>query len=125
MSKKTLRILIILVTILLIILSISLVIKTFVIPNVKHEVAKVLIDKYIDSNSQASDLINQMSDEDIAIVEEIIDNSVDYSDIPTLSQYAIDNDIDNLIEYADENISDEDKQKLYILYEKYKNSIPQ
>ncbi len=125
MSKKTLRILIILVTILLIILSISLIIKTFVIPNVKHEVAKVLIDKYIDSNSQASDLINQMSDEDIAIVEEIIDNSVDYSDIPTLSQYAIDNDIDNLIEYADENISDEDKQKLYILYEKYKNSIPQ
>lgn len=125
MSKKTLRLIIILVSILLIFLIISLAVQIIVIPKVKHETTKALIEQYIESDPAASDLINQMSEEDISTIEKIIDNSISSSDLVTLSRYAANRDVNKIKEYADSNISESDKQKLMDLYDKYKNSVPE
>ncbi len=124
MTKKALRLIIIMISILLTFLVISLIIQAIVIPKVKHETAKAIMDYYCENNSSASGIISQMSDEDISTVEEIIDNSFSTSDFISLSKYAANNDVDKIKEYANSNISDADKQKLINLYEKYKNSTP-
>ena len=80
MTKKALRLIIIMISILLTFLVISLIIQAIVIPKVKHETAKAIMDYYCENNSSASGIISQMSDEDISTVEEIIDNSFSTSD---------------------------------------------
>ena len=123
-SLLILKSIIIILIILVIFLIVKLLAQIFILPQLKQKASLFLLEQYAANNDDARHLLEQMSSDDISTLEEIIDQTISRDDLPTLSQYAINQDIEGLKEYAQNNISEDNKEKLKQLYEKYKNSVP-
>ena len=123
-SLRFLKTIIIILIILIIFLIVKLLGEIFVIPKIKQEATLYLIQQCTSSKEEAKQLIYNMTEEDIEAMEEIIDQTISPSDISTLSNYALNKDYDSLKQYAKDNLSSANKEKLLQLYEKYKNSVP-
>lgn len=126
-SKKSLiilRILIFVLTLLVIVLIFSLIAQIFIMPKLKAKATELIIEQYIGDNEQAQAIINQMSDDDVEYIENLVEDIISPSEIPKLTEYAKNQDIDALKNYANQSLSDYDKEKLQSLYEKYKDSVP-
>lgn len=120
MSKKTIRLLIILTSVLLIFLVLSLVVQIIIIPKIKHEATELLIEQFIENDASASNILEQMDQQDLDTIEEIIDSSISSSDLSTISEYVVNRDIESIKKYAKSKLSESNKQKIMELYEKYK-----
>lgn len=120
MSKKTIRLLIILTSVLLIFLVLSLVVQIIIIPKIKHEATELLIEQLIENDASASNILEQMDQQDLDTIEEIIDSSISSSDLSTISEYVVNRDIESIKKYAKSKLSESNKQKIMELYEKYK-----
>lgn len=121
MSKKTIRLLIILTSVLLIFLVLSLVVQIIIIPKIKHEATELLIEQFIENDASASNILEQMDQQDLDTIEEIIDSSISSSDLSTISEYVVNRDIESIKKYAKSKLSESNKQKIMELYEKYKH----
>lgn len=121
MSKKTIRLLIILTSVLLIFLVLSLVVQIIIIPKIKHEATELLIEQLIENDASASNILEQMDQQDLDTIEEIIDSSISSSDLSTISEYVVNRDIESIKKYAKSKLSESNKQKIMELYEKYKH----
>lgn len=120
MSKKTIRLLIILTSVLLIFLVLSLVVQIIIIPKIKHEATELLIEQFIENDASASNILEQMDQQDLDTIEEIIDSSISSNDLSTISEYVVNRDIESIKKYAKSKLSESNKQKIMELYEKYK-----
>ena len=73
------------------------------------------------TNEEVQEVLNSMSDSDRAAIEGIIQDHASASSIQEITTYLKNNDPEALSEYADKNLSDEEKAQLYELYSKYYN----
>ena len=102
---------------------------------VEKKAAKVIAEKLIDEqmsldtsilgDKTAQDIIDSMDKEDQEeMIDVIVDNMTD-ENIDAAKEYVADGDVSGLKEYAKNNLSEEDKETVKVLYEKYKNEIVQ
>lgn len=122
MSKKTMRLLIIFMSIILVFLVLSLAVQIIILPQIKHETTELIIEQFIGSDTSASDVLEQMDQEDIETIEEIVSKSISSSDFSTISKYVANHDIDSIKKYANDKLTESDKQK-YRIYTKNINTL--
>ena len=79
------------------------------------------LDSYIDSssNEKVKEIANSMSEEDKDTVTEIIANNVTIDSIPEVQSYISNGDTQGMMEYAKENLSDEEVDQLKEIMSKY------
>ncbi len=78
------------------------------------------IDSYIDSSSgQVKEIAESMSEEDKDTVTEIIASNVSLDSVSQVQSYVSSGDTEGLMEYAEENLSEEELQELKDIMSKY------
>lgn len=95
------------------------------------EIAKKLFETQMGSDItvggqkvDVSEIIDNMDEEDVQRVTDIAEKYVSEESIGDYIEMAQQGDISQIKEYAQETLSDEDKEELKDLYEKYKDQIP-
>ena len=87
---------------------------------VKKAIVSKAIDTYIDSSSgQAKEIAESMSEADKEAVTEIIAENVSIDAVADMQSYVANGDSASLMNYAKENFSEEDYQKLESIMSKY------
>ncbi|WP_024867215.1 hypothetical protein [Butyrivibrio sp. FCS014] len=89
-------------------------------PVTKAIVSKTL-DTYIEntSNDKVKEIAESMTEEDKDTVTEIIANNVNVEDIPEVQSYISSGDTQGMLEYAQDNLSDEEVEQLKDIMSKY------
>ncbi|MCR5155951.1 MAG: hypothetical protein K6C96_04660 [Butyrivibrio sp.] len=89
-------------------------------PVTKAIVSKTL-DTYIENtdNEKVKEIAESMTDEDMDTVTEIIANNVNVEDIPEVQSYISNGDTQGMLDYANENLSEEEAQQLKEIMSKY------
>ena len=87
---------------------------------IKKAAVEKAMDAYIDnSDGTAKEIVESMSEEDKDTVTEIIANNVSLGTIPDVTNYISNGDADALLDYAQENFSDEEIAELTEIMKKY------
>ena len=77
--------------------------------------------KVAGEDSQVTQILENLSDEDKEVVTEIVENHMDAESVTEVMGYVSDGDKDGLMKYAAENLSPEELAQLAELYGKYGN----
>ena len=75
------------------------------------------------SDAEVQQVLNQITEDDKQVVEEIVLNHFDSDTIDKGTEYVLSGDVEGLKQYASQTLSPEETQELMNLYEKYKDSI--
>lgn len=87
---------------------------------VKKAIVNEAMNQYIEkSDGKAKEIMESMSEEDKDTVSEIIANNVELEDIPEIQSYISGGDSAGLMEYAKDNLSDEEQAELAEIMIKY------
>ncbi len=81
------------------------------------------VDKIAETNPEAAEIIESMSEEDKEVVTQIIENHIDAETVSEVMGYVQDGDKDAIIDYAAENLTPEEISQLIDLYGKYGSEI--
>ncbi|MBQ6414965.1 MAG: hypothetical protein IJI01_07815 [Butyrivibrio sp.] len=77
--------------------------------------------KVAGEDSQVTQILENLSEEDKEVVTEIVENHMDAESVSEVMGYVSDGDKDGLMKYAAENLSPEELAQLAELYGKYGN----
>lgn len=72
-----------------------------------------------DEAKKVNQAIAKMSDDDKETAKEIVSRSLEAKDVPKLAKYYREGNTEKLIDYANEHMTSEDRDKLMELYLKY------
>ena len=87
---------------------------------VKKAAVEKAMDTYIEkSDGRVKEIVESMSEEDKDTVTEIIANNVSLDSIPDVTNYVSSGDANALLDYAQENFSDEEIAELTEIMKKY------
>lgn len=71
------------------------------------------------TREKVEEILNNISDVDRAKVEEIVGNQFGISDVPKITEYINNSDVNGLKEYAKKKLSNDQISELYGIYQKY------
>lgn len=108
--------------------------KDVIIGGIKTKAAETIGKKLLESqlegqiningqNVDVSEIIDKMEEEDVEKVTDIAEKYVSGESISECMGMIQDGNVSGLQDYAKENLTQEDKQELQGIYEKYKNQI--
>lgn len=121
--------------IVLVVVIVGFVMKDQISSGVKDKAAEVVVEKLLDEkiakdtavygDKTASDIYESMDSEDQEAVKSIVEEHLDQETISEATSYLTSGDTAGLKEYVKENLSEEEKQEVQDLYEKYKDQLAQ
>ncbi|MDO4621609.1 MAG: hypothetical protein Q4B22_01520 [Eubacteriales bacterium] len=93
----------------------------------KHIAADFVVDKTVDSlvdqitadHPEVQEIVTTLSPEDKESLTEIVENNLSPDTLTDLGTYIQNEDVDGAIQYAQENLSEEDFNRLYSIYSAY------
>lgn len=103
--------------------------KDFLKKKIEEKAAETIVNEMTKSDAaqttlpdgrSAQNVYNSMSEDDKETVQNIVDNHMDAKTAKELQKYASSGDTESLKQYADDNLTEEEKAQLEELYEKYK-----
>lgn len=119
----------VLIIVLVILVIIGVVGKFLIYDKVKEKAIDKVSEKIVEqmlensgssvTSEKVQQILNSISEEDKAKVQEIVGDSLGISDVPAATEYISNNDLSGLKEYVKGKLSDNQIEQLYSIYQKY------